>query len=428
MHTGYLQIMRFMYQILFFASIIISSGMSIPATFADVMQTSDVNSNQFQLKVNQTASLESDTVKVKFLNVISDSRCPTDVTCVWEGEAKIAVNIIKDGQDLGDFNLTNRAGQNNQVFDGHRIQITKIDPSPISDKKIALSDYVVTLTISKPEILSPYKQFKSGVASKDVQCADGLQLVLKITNDSPACVKPSTASTLILWGWAKSVGSTQSSGNDNSNKVITLSDNGGTIVLHKGESFLLKLGEMYNWNVAIDNQTVVSRAMNIMVIRGAQGVYDAHNVGQAVLTGVGNPWCLTSVPSCKMPSILFKLNVIVASDNASPSLLVSTEKDQYLVGEPINITIANNGDARLFPVGWGYSIEGPDGKQYAPNGVLRMMLIALTPGNSVHWSWNQMDGNGTQAPAGIYTITASYTEEGTSKDVTGSKIVEIIKP
>ena len=419
--------MHLSYQALFFASIIISSGTSIPITFADVMQTSSVNPNQFQLKINQTASLESDTIKVKFLNVTSDSRCPTDVTCVWEGEAKIVVNILKDGQDLGDFNLTSRAVQNNQAFDGHQIKITKIDPSPTSDKRISLSDYVVTFTISKSEIPSPYKQSKSGVTSKDVQCRDGFQLVLKTTDDSPACVKPSTASTLILWGWAKSVGATQSSGDYNSNKIITLSDNGKSITLHTGESFLLKLGETYNWNIVIDNQTVVSRAMNIMVVRGAQGIYDAHEPGQAVLTGVGNPQCLTSVPSCKMPSILFKINITVTSDNASSNLTVSTEKDQYAIGEPINITITNNGNTKLFPVGWGYSVVGPDGKQYAPSGVLRMMLVALMPGNSVHWSWNQMDGNGIQAPSGIYTITASYSEEGNSKDLTGSKIIEIIK-
>jgi hypothetical protein len=298
----------------------------------------------------------------------------------------------------------------------------------MSNKKITLSDYVVTFTILKSKILSPYKQFKSGVISHNVQCRDGFQLVLKANDDSPACVKPSTASTLILWGWAKPSGATQSSGDDTSNKIITLSDNGKSITLHKGESFLLKLGEMYNWNIEIDNQTVVSRAMNIMVIRGAQGVYDTHNLGQAVLTGVGDPWCLTSVPSCKMPSILFKLNVTVTSDNASSNLTVTTEKDQYSIGEPINITITNNGDARLFPVGWGYSVVGPDGKQYAPSGVLRMMLVALIPGNSVHWLWNQMDGNGTQVPTGSYTITSSYIEDGTSKDITDSKIIEIIKP
>jgi hypothetical protein len=422
-----LQIMHFSYQALIFASIIMSSSMSMPITFADLMQTSDVNPDQFQLKINHTASLESDTIKVKFLNVTSDSRCPTDVTCVWEGEAKIVVNIIKDGQNLGDFNLASRAGQNNLAFDGHQIQITKIDPSPTSGKKTLLSDYIVTFTISKFEIPSPYKQFKSGVISKDVQCKDGLQLVLKATNDSPACVKPSTTSTLILWGWAKPVGATQSSAGDTSNKIITLSDNGKSITLHTGESFLLKLGEMYNWNVETDNQTIVSRAMNIMVVKGAQGVYGTHNPGQAVLTGVGDPWCLTSVPSCKMPSILFKINLTVtSSDNTSSNLTVSTEKDQYRIGEPINIVITNNGNTRLFPIGWGYSIDGLDGKHYAPSGVLKMMIVALTPENSIHWTWNQLDKNNTQVKTGKYNIASSYTEENTQKQISSSKLIEII--
>ena len=421
--------MRISHHALFFAAIIISSILSMPITFADMTQTS-VGQNQFQLKVNQTASLESDTIKVKFLNVTSDSRCPTDVTCVWEGEAKIVVNIIKDGQDLGNFNLTSRAGQNNKAFDGHQIQVTKIEPSPTSGKKIPVSDYIITFSITKSEVPSPLKQLKSGTMSKDVQCRDGFELILKATDDSPACVKHSTISTLISWGWAKSIDTTQTSGEGTAGKIITLSDNGKSITLHKGESFLLKLGEMYNWNIQIDNQTVASRAINIMVVRGAQGVYNAHNPGQAVLTGVGDPWCRSSVPACMMPSILFKLNVTVtpALDNTVPNLAVSTEKGQYSIGEPVNITITNNGNTRLFPVGWGYSIDGPDGKHYAPTGVLRMMLVALTPGNSVHWTWNQMDGNITQVLPGNYTITASYTEEGTSKEMTGSKIIEIIKP
>ena len=51
---------------------------------------------QFQLKVNQIAILKSDNIEIKFLNVTNDSRCPSDVTCVWEGEVKMSVNVVKD--------------------------------------------------------------------------------------------------------------------------------------------------------------------------------------------------------------------------------------------------------------------------------------------------------------------------------------------
>lgn len=35
---------------------------------------------------------------VKFVKVISDSRCPKNVTCVWAGEAKILIEIYTDGK------------------------------------------------------------------------------------------------------------------------------------------------------------------------------------------------------------------------------------------------------------------------------------------------------------------------------------------
>jgi hypothetical protein len=93
---------------------------------------------------------------------------------------------------------------------------------------------------------------------------------------------------------------------------ITLEDNGKTFFLHPGESFLLNLGiDVFDWTVDIDNQNVLSRVKNVMVIRGAQGIYEANSPGQAVLTAIGNPFCRKSVPPCMAPSIQFKITVIV---------------------------------------------------------------------------------------------------------------------
>ena len=93
---------------------------------------------------------------------------------------------------------------------------------------------------------------------------------------------------------------------------ITLGENGKIFILHPGESFLLNLGmEVYDWTVTIDDQNVLSRVKNIMVIRGAQGVYQATSLGIAVLSAVGDPLCRNSTPACMAPSILFKVTVIV---------------------------------------------------------------------------------------------------------------------
>lgn len=49
--------------------------------------------------------------------------------------------------------------------------------------------------------LTPREQVKYGVKPKDVSCDSGMELVLKNSNGSPACVKPETAERLIQLGW-----------------------------------------------------------------------------------------------------------------------------------------------------------------------------------------------------------------------------------
>src|SRR5438445_9148744 len=124
----------------------ILGGISLAPAFADVNVSAPIIAGtQFQLKVNQTSPLESDGIKVKLLNVTADSRCPSDVTCVWQGEVKISANIIKNNHDLGDFSLASRAGQDLGInFDDHSIQVVKVEPYPTSGKKISTSDYMLT--------------------------------------------------------------------------------------------------------------------------------------------------------------------------------------------------------------------------------------------------------------------------------------------
>jgi hypothetical protein len=93
--------------------------------------------------------------------------------------------------------------------------------------------------------------------------------------------------------------------------TVTLDDQGKTVNMNVGDSFLLKLGEQYNWDIAISDQAVLSRVKNIAVIRGAQGIYDALQAGTVTLSATGDPLCRQSQPACEMPTILFSVKVTV---------------------------------------------------------------------------------------------------------------------
>lgn len=58
------------------------------------------------------------------------------------------------------------------------------------------------------KIQSPLKQFKSGLTPKDVTCRQGLWLIFKTSDDSPACVKPEAAYILVHRGWANEISKT----------------------------------------------------------------------------------------------------------------------------------------------------------------------------------------------------------------------------
>ncbi|WP_106792900.1 hypothetical protein [Aquimarina sp. Aq78] len=47
-----------------------------------------------KLKVGNTVNFN--TASIEFLRVIEDSRCPSDVTCIWAGQVKIVIGIYKD--------------------------------------------------------------------------------------------------------------------------------------------------------------------------------------------------------------------------------------------------------------------------------------------------------------------------------------------
>ncbi len=97
-----------------------------------------------------------------------------------------------------------------------------------------------------------------------------------------------------------------------SSDTIIFEDNGKTFNYHVGDSFLLNLGdEVYEWTVTVEDQNVVALKVGIMVIKGAQGLFDALGTGATTLTAVGDPLCRKTTPPCGAPTILVKVTLIV---------------------------------------------------------------------------------------------------------------------
>jgi hypothetical protein len=109
---------------------------------------------EFPLRGGQEAVISAENLRLRFTDVLEDSRCPTEVECFWTGQARIAVLVEPSGSPSTtvDFNTNPAVGQNIQAVDvdDYTISLKSLDPYPRTpDESIALEDYRATLSVQE---------------------------------------------------------------------------------------------------------------------------------------------------------------------------------------------------------------------------------------------------------------------------------------
>jgi hypothetical protein len=104
-----------------------------------------------KLAINKSAINNENQITVRIDSVLNDSRCPSDVVCVWEGNAAIRFILNNDGDETK-FVLNTHGGENfisDTIIDGYSIQLVRLNPYPVSTKVISNDEYVAVLLIKK---------------------------------------------------------------------------------------------------------------------------------------------------------------------------------------------------------------------------------------------------------------------------------------
>ena len=110
---------------------------------------------EFSLSMGQTASIQDEALKLKFLEVISDSRCPKDVTCVWQGQASCLVEITYL-ESLYKVTLVQPGLPEEPSQIDFKEYVIKFDltPYPEAGKEIKKNDYQLQLVVTRPLLTS----------------------------------------------------------------------------------------------------------------------------------------------------------------------------------------------------------------------------------------------------------------------------------
>ena len=87
---------------------------------------------------------------VSFLGVISDSRCPRQVTCIWPGEAKVLLGITENGKYSEVEVVVSGSGVEIPLANELLLQFSHLRPYPETSAKIDPEAYCLRFSATRP--------------------------------------------------------------------------------------------------------------------------------------------------------------------------------------------------------------------------------------------------------------------------------------
>jgi hypothetical protein len=115
--------------------------------FGSFSAVSAKQGQEVSVKIN-TEEKANGGLRIKFVELVEDSRCPVDTNCVWAGNAKIKVRVTRNGKSrVLELNTMNKGGD--PVFAGYKFRLTDLDPDLRTNVRINRNGYVAKIEITK---------------------------------------------------------------------------------------------------------------------------------------------------------------------------------------------------------------------------------------------------------------------------------------
>lgn len=108
---------------------------------------------EFSLSAGQSAAITGENLRIRFIEITEDSRCPQGVTCIWAGRVSCLIEITKTDSSaeperlvLTQMGLTSPPAT--QAFNGYELAFD-VEPYPVAGQTIPEEDYRLTLTVTR---------------------------------------------------------------------------------------------------------------------------------------------------------------------------------------------------------------------------------------------------------------------------------------
>jgi hypothetical protein len=138
---------------MFYRKIAVAAALALGACSSNTQEPVNTNpvvvngevGQTFELKAGQTAQVGS--LLVLFRGVPQDSRCPSDVQCVWAGDATLRVELTVGRMAWTPYELHTGVDPRSAKFRENTITVVDLKPATRSSSTIRPEDYIATFRV-----------------------------------------------------------------------------------------------------------------------------------------------------------------------------------------------------------------------------------------------------------------------------------------
>lgn len=100
----------------------------------------------FHIKIGEQVAVKDTKLKITFVAVPEDSRCPEDVVCAWAGNAKLKFKLKAKEKTKVAFNTTLPSKE--AEFQGFKIKLLGLAPNRRTNQPVPADAYEATLIVT----------------------------------------------------------------------------------------------------------------------------------------------------------------------------------------------------------------------------------------------------------------------------------------
>jgi hypothetical protein len=106
-------------------------------------------SGQDAVRLRQGDEITHARLKIHFIEVLDDSRCPEGTTCVWAGNAKVKITLAVEKRRGKEFELNSNLEPTAIEYKGYRIRFVSLTRRPTQPGRMTMVRPELVVSIAK---------------------------------------------------------------------------------------------------------------------------------------------------------------------------------------------------------------------------------------------------------------------------------------